>query len=134
MNVLTVRENFRLEDGILLGPAGNQQRLNLAPSRIEPTIQYIKSSERSLGGKLHVDIAGFKQALQIVFDVLNQNELHRIKYIFQTDMPDQDGISVVYNDITIPNAKYFVENITYTPLVIEDSILWQNVTLSLVEV
>ena len=107
---------------------------NIIPSHISPDTDYIKTSERAVSGRLHVDVSGSKQALKIVYDMLDDNELKRVKEIFGTDDPCTDGIEVEYDGITKPDSKYFVENVSYDPLIIESGTLWRNVTVDLVEV
>jgi len=132
------------------------------PSQILPGIEYVKNAERSLGGKLHVDISDSKQTLQVVFDMLNPTDFKKIKTIFEVESPDPDGLPVEYfaNEMTEEEAeesspesnpgpyeavdysdeptpipcKFFVQEFTYYPLVTENGILWRDVTVNLVEV
>jgi hypothetical protein len=103
------------------------------PSSIEPGIYYIKNSQRSLGGKLHVDIMDSKQTLQITFDVLGNTEFQKVKTAFCVDKPIEHGIEVIYPNL-VTGERYFVDDFTFTPMILEDGIHWKDVTVSLVEV
>ena len=107
--------------------------IDLTPSDIIPGVELIKYEKRSLGGKLHVDVVDSKQTLQVVFDRLNQEEYEEVKRIFSADNPNPYGIKVEYNGITRAGRKYFVTDITFSPL-ITGEIIWRDVTVSLVEV
>ena len=106
------------------------------PSQIVPGIEYIKNAQRSLGGKLHVDVSDSKQTLQIIFDVLTQDEFVEVKEVFGTDRPEEEGIKVEYANVTIDDedARYFVDDFTFNPMILDDGIRWKDVTVSLVEV
>jgi len=118
---------------------------NMSPSHIIPGIDYIKNAERSIGGKLHVDILGVKQTLQIVFDVLDEDCFREIKSIFETEDPSTDGLQVEYfaDEITArshhPNnsvqaRRFFVDGFTFDPIIIGGKIKWRDVTVSLLEI
>ena len=112
----------------------------LAPSKILPGVEDIKSSVRSLGGKMHMDIADSKQSLQIVFDVLSQTEFEIVKEIFgiENSVNYTNGLRVRYFDTSktgqMQLRMFLLNQVTFEPLVIESGILWQNVNISLVEI
>lgn len=110
---------------------------NLAPSAVLPSIEYIKSAERSLSGNLHVDITAVKQKLQIVFDIFEDRDFQfvieflKLREIGSTDT---DGIPVEYFD-TQNQAKYFFcDNVKYEPFIMNDKIRWKNVIIDLLEI
>jgi len=110
-----------------------------APSTIVPSLEMIKNTERSLGGKMHVDIVATKKRLRIVFDMLSDTHLRKILDRFEVGK-DKDYISPVghkvwYFDLPDGETKdFFVDEATFDPLVIEDGIKWRNVTINLLEI
>jgi len=113
----------------------------LCPSQIVPSVEFIKNSKRSLGGKLHVDVVATKQSLQITFDVLSQEAFDQVKAIFTTNEANSNGLKVKYFDIVATAAndlgevRYFhVENLTFNPLILDDGIRWRDVVVDLVEI
>jgi len=131
---------------------------DICPSQVIPNLEFIKTSKRSLGGKLHTDISDTKQTLQIVYDMLEKTSFEEVMKIFNKEKPDPDGLEVTYFDIPYrawvsnPQAlvgrngngngngngassrKFVVDDITFNPLIVEDGIKWKDVTISLVEV
>ena len=109
---------------------------DICPSQIVPSVEFIENAQRSLGGKLHVDVVATKQSLQIVFDVLTQQAFNTVKQIFNTQELCSNGLEVEYFDIEqIAKKRYFhVEGITFNPLVLDDGIMWREVTIDLVEI
>ena len=119
-----------------------------APSQITPSLEMIKNTERSLGGKMHVDIVATKKRLQIVFDMLEDSDLQKALSAFGVgnDEPSEEGLKIWYFDLPIVQGvrqtkKFFVYDVTFDPLVGESdqmtnrsNIKWRDVTIELVEI
>jgi len=125
---------------------------DLCPSQIVPSVEFIKNSQRSLGGTLHVDMVGKKQSLQVIFDVLDQATFDQVKEIFDTTGANSNGLEVDYFDIEPKKCVkcgqkcegncdeekstrlFHVDNISFNPLILDDGIMWRDVTIDLVEI
>ena len=109
------------------------------PSKIIPSLEMIKNAERSLGGKMHVDVIATKKILRIVFDILSDDELHSVLDVFEINK-DKDDISPVghkvwYFDLPENDYKmFFVDEATFEPYVVEEGIKWRDVNINLVEI
>ena len=115
------------------------------PSKIIPGIEYIKKVERSLGGKLHVDISDNKQTLQIIFDSLEQNDsrndFEKIMNIFEANAPSENGLLIQYScdfdklpDKNIRERHFFTDDVSFNPLIVEGGIKWRDVKIKLLEI
>jgi len=109
------------------------------PSQIIPGIDYIKNAERSLGGRLHIDIADSKQTIQIIFDYLeSEEEFYSVKAAFKTEEPCQDGaglnIRYLGEGKSGLQGQFFVEDIIFNPLITDKGIKWRDVIISLLEI
>ncbi len=114
---------------------------NLLPSGVSPVNELIKSADRSLDGTMNVDITGVKTSLEITFGFLSDSDFGLICEIF--DLAEQaekypDGLIAEYFDIRDSGAKKsvtcFIDNMTYTPFIINDAIGWRDVKINLVEI
>ncbi|MCL2177318.1 MAG: hypothetical protein FWB72_05200 [Firmicutes bacterium] len=135
---------------------GQHLKGNLIPSKVLPGIEYIKNSERSISGKLHVDIASTKQTLQIIYDYLDKESFEYVVGIFgaNNSIAMTEGLVIEYSfDVSKkskgknddkPNysnlldnetlRKFIVEDFIFEPLIIDDNIKWKNISINLVEV
>jgi hypothetical protein len=107
------------------------------PSQIIPTVNIIKNAERSIGGRLQVDITKSKENLRIVFDLLDQDEFNSVMNVFNNYQFNPDGLRVRYFDI-YTNSKVTrdmsVMSINFEPLIIDSDIKWQSVVVELEEI
>jgi len=126
-------------------PLEDTDGYNLCPSQIIPSVEYIKNTERSLGGKLHIDISCSKQSLQIVYEMLKEEDFAEVMKIFDSKKcdPDLEILAIEYFDFhknkdeyneEVKPREFFVDGITFNPLVTESGIKWRDVTISLLEV
>ncbi|MCL2860933.1 MAG: hypothetical protein FWE22_00760 [Firmicutes bacterium] len=128
------------------------------PSQIIPSLQLIKNTERSIGGKLHVDIVSNKQRLQVAFDILKDFQMKKVMEVFEVDNGEisPDGLDVKYFDLkegetsdsveanplvqVTANSlrgktRYFVvDSVNFNPIVAEEEIIWRDVIVNLIEV
>jgi len=111
------------------------------PSQIIPGLEIIKNEERSMSGRMHVDIIDNKENLQIVFDVLSEPELRAVMQAFGIKTISPDGIAVEYFNTNLSNnlsnmvrRTMYVRDFTFDPLIVEDGIRWRNVTIQLAEI
>lgn len=113
---------------------------DLSPSDIIPGVEFIKNSERALSGKLHVDITANKQTLQIVFNILDRAEFEQILDIFKlenADAIDPEGLRVTYFDLRSKSQKerrFFVDNTSFAPFIVNDDIKWRDIVIDLIEI
>lgn len=105
----------------------------MTPSSISPTVEIIKNEERSLDGTMNVDIVGRKIQLKVMWDLLNAEDMQQLLKLEQST----NILSVEYYDAKASGLKKinaYVNGVEYTPYFRDDSINWQNVSLSLVEI
>ena len=104
------------------------------PSQVLPSVEKIKSIERSLGGKLHVDISATKRRLEVIFDLLGSTDFNAVRELLDTD--NAAGHKVRYFDDKglSQDARFHFDDITYEPWIVGDDIRWRNVNVILLEV
>lgn len=109
----------------------------LTPNAIAPSIEIIKNEERSVSGKMNVDIVARKVKLQISWSYVSNNDIGKIISIANSMAP----VKVEYydaNDTTVvkDNKKTitaYPSNITYSPLFLSDELKWRDVSLEMIE-
>ncbi|MCL2797030.1 MAG: hypothetical protein FWD58_03125 [Firmicutes bacterium] len=119
---------------------------NLLPTAVLPKTKIIKTTERSLGGTMCVDITGVKKNLTVTFDVLSNDEFIFIRDFLSfenIERLDPNGLEVTYFDsakkmvesvLQPVTIQCFVDSVNYVPFIVEDEIKWRDVVIELVEI
>ena len=107
------------------------------PSQIIPSVELIKNTERSIGGRMQLDIIANKENVQVIFDMLNEYEFNAVMDVFNIQQQHHNGLQVSYTDIyTQKNVQrnMCVINTSFDPLILENEIKWRNVVIELAEI
>lgn len=98
------------------------------PSSISPNTTIKRNTERSLDGTLNIDIVYEKATVEISWDFLDNNDFDTIIKLF----PKNETIEVALFE---KDAKeYYVENISYNPFYLNDTLCWQNLQITITEI
>lgn len=120
------------------------KEFSITASNIIPTVEIIKTSERSINGTMCIDYVTDKLNLEIVWDLVNQKDLDTIKSTFITG---ETSIRIDYLFDELPAKKrkaaglplekiekrYYFDAISYAPIILNNTIMWQNVSVKMIE-
>jgi len=118
----------------------DDKEYDLTPSKIVPTVEIIKNAERALDGTMHVDITKSKRKLQIIFDILDNDTFEQVHDIFKAEKAeemDPDGLTVKYRDLRggdVTGRQFFVDNVSFVPHIVDDEVMWRDITIDLIEI
>lgn len=119
----------------------NGEVYNILPASVSPAVELIKSADRSLNGTMNVDITGVKTSLEVTFGYLEDKNFQLVSEVFNLAEQAEnypDGVEVEYFDIKNSGAKKritcFVDNMTFTPFILNDVIAWRDVKINLIEI
>ena len=115
---------------------------NLHPSAVLPSTELMQQAERSLDGTMHIDITAVKRKLIVVFDMMEKKDFDYLRGVIKIENPAaaSDGLVIEYFDTDKDGKdknkdnKFFVEGFAYTPFIVEDKIMWSNVTVTFAEI
>lgn len=122
----------------------NGQAMN--PSAIQPDIEIIRNTERALDGTLHIDVVAQKKSLEIVWELVTATEyqsikarcpldkLVTVKCFLKTGNSYLDAFTSQIVSGTNSAYSMYPDSISGTPVILENGLYFQNVTVKLVEV
>ena len=116
------------------------QCVNLLPSSVLPTTNYIKNVERAISGRAHIDMSAIIHNVTITYDVIDNDAFEfLIDFLgLESNNGDSKDINIQYFDILgsrkLRYANCFVNSFTYIPFVNGEDIRWHNVRIELKEI
>lgn len=112
-------QNLKINNTILSGTK--------EPSSISPSTTIKRNSERSLDGTLNVDIVYEKTTVDITWDFLSNSDFESLISLFPKDVTIQASL------FEKASKEFYVEEISYSPLYVNDELCWQNLSITLTE-
>ncbi len=117
----------------------------MGPSSIQPNIEIIRNTERSLDGTMYIDVVAQKKSLEIVWDLVTAAEyqtiktrcsldaLCSVKCVLKTDGSYMDAFTSAAVSAETVYSMY-VESVAATPVILENGLYFQSVKVKVVEV